>query len=254
MIQITFIGAGNVAQHLIQAFVMHSEIKIQQVFVRDATQHPFINTDLNIISDWSQLLPADLFILAVSDDAIAEVAAQIPLINQLIVHTSGSVSIKEINHDNRRGVFYPLQTFTKGKAVDFKEIPICLETEYSADLEILQKIAKIISDKIFVINSDQRRALHVAAVFVNNFVNHLYQIGSEICTENQVPFSILEPLITETASKIRTLTPLESQTGPAKRSDQKTINAHLDFLKSDINKQSIYKILTQSIQNNGQEL
>lgn len=254
MINITFIGSGNVAQHLIDAFLSHPEINIQQLFVRNPSQTNFKKASFEVISNWNQLLPADVFILAVSDDAIAEVAAQVPLKNQLIVHTSGSVSLNEINADNRRGVFYPLQTFTKGKPVDFTTIPICIETEYSADLEILQKIAHVISDKIFVLNSNQRRALHVAAVFVNNFVNHLYQMGNEICLENNIPFSILEPLITETANKIKTLTPPEAQTGPAKRKDQNTINAHLDFLKSDGTKQTIYKILTQSIQNNGQEL
>jgi hypothetical protein len=144
------------------------------------------------ISDWSLVAPADIFLIAVSDDAIRIVSEQIPLKNQLIVHTSGSVSFEEMSKDNRRGVFYPLQTFTKGKQVDFREIPICIESEFSADLEIIKKLANTISEKIYIINSQQRKALHVAAVFVNNFVNHLYQIGNEICLENQVPFEILD--------------------------------------------------------------
>jgi predicted short-subunit dehydrogenase-like oxidoreductase (DUF2520 family) len=147
-----------------------------------------------------------------------------------------------------------LQTFTKGKTVHFKDIPICIESEFSADLEMLQKIAKAVSDQTYIINSQQRRALHVAAVFVNNFVNHLYQIGSEICQDNQVPFSILEALIEETSAKIKTLSPKNAQTGPAKRSDQQTIDSHLHFLQSDARKQSIYTLLTQSIQNNGKKL
>ena len=150
--------------------------------------------------------------------------------------------------------FYPLQTFTKGKKVDFKKIPICIEAEQDNDLKILEQLAVLISEKTHLINSQQRKALHVAAVFVNNFVNHLYQIGSEICQENQIPFSILEALITETASKIERLSPKNAQTGPAKRNDKGTIDAHLDFLKSDVSKQEIYKLLTQSIQNNGTEL
>jgi predicted short-subunit dehydrogenase-like oxidoreductase (DUF2520 family) len=254
MIKITFIGSGNVAQHLIQAFLGNSSITIQQIFVRNASKTILVDADIEVISDYSQLTPADIFIIAVSDDAIAEVSANFPLKNQLVVHTSGSVSLDQISNHNRRGVFYPLQTFTKAKKVDFKEIPICIESEFSSDLEILGKISKLISDKTFIINSQQRKSLHVAAVFVNNFVNHLYQIGSEICQENQVPFSILEPLIAETASKVKTLSPLESQTGPAKREDQQTIDSHIAFLKTDANKQSIYKLLTQSIQENGKEL
>lgn len=254
MTKITFIGYGNVAQHLIQAFLQNPDISIGQIFVREPLKAIPHAAGIEIISDWKLLTPADVFIIAVSDGAIGSVSNQIPLKNQLIVHTSGSVSLEEISSNNRRGVFYPLQTFTKGKQVNFKQIPICIETEFSADLEILQKISKSISDKSYIINSQQRRALHVAAVFVNNFTNHLYQLGSEICQENQIPFTILEALITETAAKVQHLTPLEAQTGPAKRKDQNTIDAHIDFLKSDATKQAIYKLLTQSIQDNGKEL
>lgn len=254
MIKITLIGYGNVAQHLIDAFKQNAEITIEQVFSRNAEKLSYLESTIKFISNWDELVPADVFIISVSDDSVGEVSRNLPLKNQLVVHTSGSVALEEISNHNRRGVFYPLQTFTKGKKVDFKEIPICIETEFSADLEILKKIAKAISDQIYIINSKQRRALHVSAVFVNNFVNHLYQLGNEICQENQIPFTILETLIAETATKISTLTPFEAQTGPAKRNDQNTINSHLDFLKSDEMKYSIYKLLTQSIQHNGKEL
>ncbi len=254
MIKITIIGYGNVAQHLIYAFQQNSDISIEQVFTRQAAHNSFLNPTVNFISQWEELVPADIFIVAVSDDSIAEVSRKIPLKNQLVVHTSGSASLEQISSHNRRGVFYPLQTFTKGKLVDFKSIPICIETEFSADLEILKKLAQSISEKMHIINSTQRRALHVAAVFVNNFTNHMYKLGSEICQENQVPFSILESLITETASKISTLTPAEAQTGPANRNDQQTISTHLDFLKGNEMRHDIYQLLTQSIQNNGKEL
>jgi predicted short-subunit dehydrogenase-like oxidoreductase (DUF2520 family) len=254
MVKISIIGYGNVAQHLIPAFQQSTLVSIQQVFLRDPSKASASDQDIEFISDWSQLRPADIFFLAVSDDAIAAISAEIPLKNQLIVHTSGSVSFEDMSNANRRGVFYPLQTFTKGKTVHFKDIPICIESEFSADLEMLQKIAKAISDQTYIINSQQRRALHVAAVFVNNFVNHLYHIGSEICQDNQVPFSILEALIEETSAKIKTLSPKNAQTGPAKRSDQQTIDSHLHFLQSDARKQSIYTLLTQSIQNNGKKL
>lgn len=254
MIKITIIGYGNVAQHLIHAFQKSDDISIQQVFARNAEQNLHQNPELNFVSNWDQLIPADVFIIAVSDDSIAEVSAHLLLKNQLVVHTSGSVALEQISSQNRRGVFYPLQTFTKGKTVDFKAIPICIETEFSADLEILKKLAQAISEKMHIINSQQRRALHVAAVFVNNFTNHMYTLGSEICQENQVPFSILESLIAETASKITTLSPTEAQTGPAKRNDQQTISTHLDFLKGNEIRQNIYQLLTQSIQDNGKEL
>ena len=132
-------------------------------------------------------------------------------------------------------------------------IPICLEAENTFDFRVLDTVAKSISKAVFPINSEQRKALHVAAVFVNNFTNHLYQIGQEICEENKVPFEILKPLIQETANKINTLNPTEAQTGPAKRNDSTTIEAHLEYLTNE-NQKNIYKILTQSIQNNGKEL
>jgi predicted short-subunit dehydrogenase-like oxidoreductase (DUF2520 family) len=146
-----------------------------------------------------------------------------------------------------------LQTFTKNKAVDFSQIPFCLESENDSDFELLEKVAKSISNNVFKSNEKQRKALHISAVFVNNFVNEMYRIGNEICDENKIPFEILKPLILETVNKVMTLSPKEAQTGPAKRNDKQTIEAHLDFLSNE-NHAKIYKILTQSIQNNGKEL
>ena len=170
-----------------------------------------------------------------------------------MVHTSGSVSVDALDKKNRNGIFYPLQTFSKKAKIDFNTIPICLESADTADFELLQSLAEMISEKVYKINSEQRKALHVSAVFVNNFTNHLYQIGNEICQENNVPFDILKALIQETAHKVMTLSPPEAQTGPAIRNDTKTIQTHLDFL-SDENQKIIYKILTKSIQNNGKKL
>jgi predicted short-subunit dehydrogenase-like oxidoreductase (DUF2520 family) len=154
---------------------------------------------------------------------------------------------------NRRGVFYPLQTFTKNKAINFKEIPICLESEMEIDFFIIKKLAQSISNSVQSISSEQRKALHVAAVFVCNFVNHLYKIGNDICKENQLSFEILKPLIVETAQKIIQLTPENAQTGPAKRNDTATINSHLNFL-SDENQKEIYKLITKSIIDDGKKL
>jgi predicted short-subunit dehydrogenase-like oxidoreductase (DUF2520 family) len=257
MTKVIIIGSGNVAQHLIAAFQnsqnMGTEIELIQVFSRQKESISHL-LDLNkITDDLESLEEADLYIIAVSDDAIANVSSQLPFKNRLVVHTSGSISLNALDDDNRKGVFYPLQTFTKNKEVDFKTIPICLESENATDFQLLEKVAKMISDKVFAINSEQRKALHVAAVFVNNFTNHLYQIGSEICQENQVPFEILKPLIAETAQKIMVLSPEEAQTGPAKRNDSATIEAHEAFLSNE-NHLKIYKTLTQSIQHNGKKL
>ena len=253
MTKVSIIGSGNVAQHLIQAFQLNSQIELVQVFARNKKSVAHLLDSDAITSDYYQLQVADVYIIAVSDDAIAKVSSQLPFENQLVVHTSGTVDLDTLDEKNRKGVFYPLQTFSKNKAVDFKTIPLCLEAENETDLKLLQKVADCISESLYEINSQQRKALHVAAVFVNNFVNHLYQIGNEICEDNQIPFDILKPLIQETANKIVTLSPKEAQTGPAKRNDLKTIAAHEQFL-TDKNQATIYKLLTQSIQNNGKKL
>jgi predicted short-subunit dehydrogenase-like oxidoreductase (DUF2520 family) len=250
MIQVSIIGSGNVAQHLIQAFAKTTEIELVQVFSRKPELLFSLVPNHKIISDYNLLKAVDLIIIAVSDDAIAIVSAQITLKNQLVVHTSGSVSMDALNSKNRHGVFYPLQTFSVSKEIDFKLIPICLESTTRKDYQILEKVAKSISDVTYNINSEERKALHVAAVFVSNFVNHLYQIGNELCLENDLSFEILKPLITETANKIQTLSPTQAQTGPAKRNDTQTIKAHLSFLTND-NQKEIYKLLTKSIIDNG---
>ena len=253
MIRVSIIGSGNVAQHLIVAFSKTTDIELVQVFARkDAAVAHLINPD-KIYTNFNDIITADLFIIAITDDAITEVSAAIPFSNELVVHTSGSVSIEAIDNKNRPGVFYPLQTFSKSKEVDFKTIPICIETKNEKDFEILEKVAKSISNTVYKINSEQRKALHIAAVFVCNFVNHLYQIGNNICIKNDLPFDILKPLIQETANKILTLPPNQAQTGPAKRKDSQTINAHLSFL-SDENQKEIYKMLTKSIIDNGKKL
>ena len=229
MISVLLVGKGNVATHLYNAFNPINEIKVIQISSRGLTRVP----------------QADVTIIAVSDDAIAEVSSKIT--NNFVVHTSGSVSLSDLRNTTKKGIFYMLQTFSKDKKVDFNEVPFCLEAENENDYKLLEMLAKSIGKKVYNINSEQRKTLHVAAVFVNNFTNHMYKIGNDICKENNVPFEILQPLIKETASKVAHLSPEKSQTGPATRNDQKTIKNHLNLL--DSNQQKIYKVLTKSIQN-----
>lgn len=253
MIRVSIIGSGNVAQHLIVAFSKTTDIELVQVFARKNAAVAHLVSPEKIYTNFNDIIAADLFIIAITDDAISEVSKAIPFSNELVVHTSGSVSIEAIDSKNRQGVFYPLQTFSKSKEINFKNIPICLETKNEKDFQILEKVAKSISNTVYKINSEQRKALHIAAVFVSNFVNYLYKIGNDICIENNLPFDILKPLIQETADKVLTLSPNQAQTGPAKRKDTHTINAHLSFL-SDENQKEIYKMLTKSIIDNGKKL
>jgi predicted short-subunit dehydrogenase-like oxidoreductase (DUF2520 family) len=253
MIRVSIIGSGNVAFHLISALQKADTIELVQICARNKNNLESIVDSEKIVSNVDDLQPVDVCIIAVSDDAISKISDSLPFDNRIVAHTSGSIAMNELSSKNRRAVFYPLQTFSVQKAVDFSSIPICLETETKEDYVILEKVALAISKMTYTIDSQQRKALHVAAVFVNNFVNQLYQVGYEICSENNIPFDILKPLILETAAKLETLTPLQAQTGPAKRKDNNTITSHLEFLK-DENKQAIYQLMTQTIQSYEKEL
>lgn len=253
MIKVVILGSGNVAQHLIKAFAKSDAVTVIQAYARNKNNLNHLLDSQQITDNFSSLKEADLYIIAVADEAINSVSKQIPFSNKLVAHTSGSVAINELSNSNRKGVFYPLQTLSKKKEVDFKQVPLCLEAENESDLKLLKKVASSISDKLFEIDSNQRKSLHLSAVFVSNFVNHLYEIGNQICAEHNVPFDILKPLIQETAQKVQTLLPKEAQTGPAKRNDTVTLNKHLQML-SNLNHKEIYKLLTKSIIDNEQKL
>ncbi len=253
MITVTIIGSGNVACHLIEAISQSQEVTLGQVFARNPKEIATKVAKDKRISTYAELKEASVYILAVADNAIETVSSQLPFENCLVVHTSGSVAMNCLDPKNRRGVFYPLQTFTKGKEVAFKDLPIGLESEHASDYALLETVAASMGSAPFSITSQQRKALHVAAVFVCNFVNHLYQIGNEICNDNELPFELLQPLIQETAHKILTKSPAEAQTGPAKRGDTFTTNTHLNFL-TDANQKEIYKLLTKSIIDHGKKL
>ncbi|WP_299219114.1 DUF2520 domain-containing protein [uncultured Aquimarina sp.] len=254
MITIVILGAGNVAQHLYTAFLNQKSVAIIQSYNRKGIRIHKDQKEATITNDLNSLKKADLYILAISDDAIEKVSSTLPFQNRLVVHTSGSVPMQAIDDKNSRGVFYPLQTFSATKKVDFSKIPFCVEAEKEQDVIVLKNLASILSQKIYDVSSDQRNVLHVAAVFVNNFTNYMFSIGNEICRENNVPFEILHPLIQETAKKIIEIEPDIAQTGPAIRKDVQTIDRHLEILKDDSQKQ-LYKMLTKAIQSRyGKEL
>ncbi len=247
MISVSILGAGNVATHLFKAFNKAENVVVNQWFNRNLKNIELYKTQVEITNDLSKLKEADVYILAVSDDAIKEVSTKLPFINRFIVHTSGGLTLHEMDKKNIRGVFYPLQTFSKDVEVDFAEVPLCLEVENKSYLNLLKELAEAIGSKHYKVNSDQRSSLHLAAVFVNNFTNQLYRIAHEITESTSVDFNILKPLIKETAHKIEELSPYRAQTGPAKRNDKKTIKKHLKMLKNEQHKE-VYEMLTKAIQ------
>ncbi|WOD43717.1 Rossmann-like and DUF2520 domain-containing protein [Hwangdonia lutea] len=247
MISVVILGAGNVATHLFKAFAKAENIMVKQWYNRHISAISSYKNKVEIIDDLSLLKDADIYIIAVSDDAIAELSEQLPFVNKLVVHTSGSVGVYDIDKKQKRGVFYPLQTFSKDAEMEFKNVPICIETIDKKDYHILKELAISIGSPTKKVNSDQRRVLHLAAVFVNNFTNQLYRIGHEITESEGAEFDLLKPLILETAKKVQEFSPYMAQTGPAKRNDKKTIKKHLKILESEQHK-AIYELLTKSIQ------
>lgn len=249
---LVLIGAGRVAFHLGRR-LSAGGWSISQVFSRSL--HKAIELagligaqptdDLEEITD-----TASVYLIAISDKAIAEVAAQMTHIgNQLVVHTSGATPSSVLSpFFQRYGVFYPLQTFSFEREPDFSAIPVCIDASEQDDLVILRQMAESLGGPQYLLDDQDRALAHLAAVMVNNFSNHLYSIGADILARRELPFDLLRPLILETAEKIRQHHPDLMQTGPAARGDQSTINRHLSMLATFQPEWSeLYKVLTTSI-------
>ena len=251
---IVLIGAGNVATQLGKVFHQKG-LNILQVYSRtkNSAEQLASKVDAQAISDLSQLNQhADLYLISVSDDAIGEISAQLKSLSGILAHTSGSVGMEILKSSaTKTGVFYPLQTFSKIKAVDFTEIPICIEASDDETEILLFGLAGKISGDVRQINSLQRANIHLAAVFVNNFTNYMYYLGEDFLKEKGISFDILLPLIHETAEKMKHQKPLEAQTGPAIRNDARIILKHLNILKDDPEKQEIYRLISQKISKSG---
>ena len=246
MIRISIVGTGNVAKHLFHTLQRNPELEVSEVLGRNREKLKFFAQSVRTKSDFSTAAEADVYLIAVSDDAIVQVANSLKDKKGILAHSSGSVELEALPSESRKGVFYPLQSFSANRKVNFKEVPICIEAEYSEDYELLEYIGGSISGQVVRLSSKERRALHLAAVFVNNFNNHLYQIGAAICEAQKLPFSLLHPLIRESAEKLAQLSPYNAQTGPARRGDSATVDQHLRLLKDPLHKE-VYSLLSNSI-------
>lgn len=253
MNSIVILGAGNVATHLFHALGKSPDYQVIQVFNHREERLEEFRELVSTTTRSSEILPADIYIMAVKDDALALVASELRPGNAVVVHTAGAIPATVLNSFKKYGVLYPLQTFSKNKPVDFKKVPICIEGNTKDALLVIERLAAALSPKVYPLSSQQRKGLHVAAVFVSNFVNLLYSQGEILCSRHDIPFEILQPLIQETAEKVTTLSPLQAQTGPAIRDDRKVMDDHLRML--DPEQKELYKLLTQAIQHlHGKEL
>jgi predicted short-subunit dehydrogenase-like oxidoreductase (DUF2520 family) len=250
---VSFIGSGNLAWHLAPALDNMGNV-VREVYSQnpnhaEALTERLYQAEVKATLDFSTS-DSKVFIIAVSDDAISDIAREIILPEEaILVHTSGSQPLTELQYaaTQNLGVFYPLQTFSKSKKVDFKEIPIFIES-YSDEVEnTLIQIARSISKEVRKIGSEERKALHVAAVFASNFSNHMLTIAKDIMQQNSLDYDWLKPLITETINKSMYMGPGEAQTGPAKRGDLNILDSHLEFLQGDESVAEIYKVVSQHI-------
>lgn len=246
MISVVILGAGNVATHLYKAFSKAEEVSIVQWYNRTYASISSFKNEVAVTDNLNELKDADIYIMAVSDDSISQLSKDLPFENRLLAHTSGSVSIHDLDKKNQRAVFYPLQTFSKDAELDFSEIPICIEVTEKENLQFMKDLTEALGCKPYKINTEQRQTLHLSAVFVNNFTNQLYRVAHEISDAKNINFDILKPLILETAKKVQDLSPYKAQTGPAKRNDKKTIKRHLKTIENEEHK-AIYELLTASI-------
>jgi len=249
--KIVFIGAGNLATNLATE-LFFCGFQIVQVYSRSQKSAKELAKKVNseFTCDLSEIsAKANLYIISVKDDAISEIIEKVDFGNKLVVHTAGSISISVFQAKAANfGVFYPLQTFSKEKIIKFSEIPICLEANSLENLELLHSVASKISTDVRIISSEQRKTIHLAAVFACNFSNHLFAIAEKILNDNEISFDILKPLLLETIDKALINKPQIVQTGPAIRGDHEVMTHQLAMLKENNNFAEIYRLLSKSIQ------
>ena len=249
--RITLVGAGNVAHNFGKSFRQAGYL-INEIYSRTNNSAVLLSQALNCnyTTDLSTLdRKTDLIVISVNDDALEEVLEQIKIKDTPIVHTSGSnpISIFEKKGFENYGIFYPVQSFSKNEPESLIPIPICVEGNNQNMENLLLSFARSVSKRVYVLNSEKRKALHIAAIFANNFTNHLYHVAHDLLSKHKISFEIIRPIIEKTSDKIKTETPKNAQTGPAARKDDKVIAEHLKFLSKYEDYQEIYQLMTESI-------
>jgi predicted short-subunit dehydrogenase-like oxidoreductase (DUF2520 family) len=247
---ISFAGAGRVAGALCRE-LFHAGFGVDMIVSETEDSAKSLAGSCKALWSRELLFPesTNVIIVAVPDHRLKNVLEGLSCHKKtLVVHTAGSMGIDIFpSHIHRKGVFYPLQTFSKNRKVNFNGLPFLLESQDNKSAEILKNMAETIHGKVYFVNTQQRRMLHIAAVFVCNFTNHMLTTGREVALKTGLPFEILVPLINETIFKALDSGPENSQTGPAVRHDNNTIEKHLELLSFSPELQGIYKYMTQSI-------
>lgn len=246
--KIAIVGAGNMAYTLCKV-LKNKEINPYCVFVRDAAKAEKMHQDLGVetVSDYEKVLKSDLVIIAVRDDEISEVASHLVDYKGLAVHTSGTKSSEVLNRLERHGVFYLPFTMSKERDISFDDVPLLIYANTPEDLIRLKGFAEKLSSKVQYCDDEQRRTIHLVAVFVSNFTNLMLGIGDKILKDNDLNLSMMEPLVMEMMKKSFDISPDNALTGPARRGDMETIRKHEEMLANLPKELEIYKILTNYI-------
>jgi predicted short-subunit dehydrogenase-like oxidoreductase (DUF2520 family) len=242
--KLVLLGSGNVAFHLAKAFT-ENDIVISQIFGRNEKALQEIGLQNNIPYSTEKIEDADFYIIAVNDSTVEEVSKLISKKDCLVAHTSGSLPKEILSGNYRKAVFYPLQTFSKSKDLDYISIPFFLESEIDEDFSLMRNLALQISDNVETSTFEKRKYVHLSAVFACNFVNHLFARAKEITDAQDIPFQYLYPLIEETVNKIREISPKDAQTGPSVRNDIRITKMQEEMLEGEHLK--IYQTLNESI-------
>jgi len=250
MNKICFIGAGNLATQL-SVSLQREGFAIEQIFSRTEKTAGELAARLNteFTCDPEAITrEADMYFVALKDAAFEKVLHKIDFQDSLVVHCSGSMPLSVISGCSANtGVFYPLQTFSKTREVDFRSVPVFVESDSEGNRHMLIRVAKKIAEHVSVMNSEKRKILHISAVFACNFVNHLYTLSSEILNSKDIPFDVIKPLIEETTRKVQVMDPEKAQTGPAVRFDKKIISDHVEQLSGFPGYAELYNSLSKSI-------
>jgi predicted short-subunit dehydrogenase-like oxidoreductase (DUF2520 family) len=252
-VQVSFIGSGNLAWHLAPA-LDNSDFPVQEVYSKNPAHAALLverlyQADVKASLDFSTSA-SQIFIIATADEAIEEVVQEIVLPDEaILLHTSGSQPLTILGYapTPNLGVFYPLQTFSKTKKVEFKDVPLFIESTSPAADKALRAMGNSLSKTVVPISSYDRKALHVAAVFASNFTNHMLLVAQDIMKENSLSYDWLKPLISEMINKSLSIGPENAQTGPARRGDLEILDKHVEFLQENLSTAELYRVISQHI-------
>jgi len=250
LFQITIVGSGNAAWHLAHAFVSQRHqvktiISRNEVAGKKLAEETNADYTSNFNTDNST---SDFVLLALNDSCLPEVITKMQIENAIVLHTSGSIGMDVFENEvEDYGVFYPFQTLTKGIEVDMTKVPICIEAATEKTLELIQNLASSISKKVYIIDSEKRRILHLTGVLSNNFINHLIARSFDYLENNEVDRELLFPLLEETLKKLEKVLPRDAQTGPARRKNIEIIEVHKKMLEEEPVLKNLYSLISDSI-------